>query len=142
MLKTLAWFLPKPALKSLTAGIFTSQLLFGLPVMGPTWLPSVYREGNPHNTTMTKGEVLTLRKLQNQVLRLLAGARDRSLSTVDLLRVTGSLSVHQLCCLSSLTELQRALTKGKPDWLHSQLEVLPPTIRVEGCLRQQMSRLN
>ena len=142
MIRGLSKILPRRALYSVTEGLFTSKLLFGFPVKGACWQPSKYRACQLNKLSMTKNDYLVIQKIQNQVMWVLTGDHARDKSTVELLRETGFLSVHQLSSLSSLRLMERTVRTQKPSWFATQLNPLPMTRRGEGGYRALPARIN
>ena len=95
-----------------------------------------------HKTTTTNEDIIILQRLQNRVMRVLAGDNEGNLSTKELLEKTGFLSVHQTCHLVTLMLTARVLRSGKPQWLTNILVELPEGRNRKGLLRQDRCRLN
>ena len=142
MLKKLSTILPNAALRNLASGLFQSKLLFGLPVFGPFWYPTKYRDSNLNKVTMCQADVTFLQRLQNQVMRLLTGDNFGQKSTSELLKETNYLSVHQLCGLSTLRIVSNAAEKGAPYWIAKQLVPQLPTRSSDEGFKPIKSRLN
>ena len=74
--------------------------------------------------TTTKGEMLLLQRLQNQLMRILTNNKDPLTPTASLLEQTQMLSVYQLSFMSIAVVANKAALTGKPHWLASQLQEL------------------
>ena len=114
MLKMLKRILPPAAMRSVTAGIFTSKLVYGLPVVGACWQQSRYRAKHLQKLSLTKQDMGVLQALQNKAMRILVGDRASQKSTAELLGETDFLSVHQLCWWTALKAIEKCLRCGKP----------------------------
>ena len=122
IIRKLARILPQQALQSLVAGLFTSKLLFGLPLKGGCWQTNINRVGHLNKTAWTKQDTRTLQCLQNKVMWILLRNEDRQKSTSQLLQKTGFLSIHQLCLWIALLVVHKSRRTGKSTWLMDHLE--------------------
>ena len=101
--------------------IFTSCLLYCLPLFCNVWgLPSM-EDTARRFTTFTKEDCRKLQVLQNKVLRLKTKKYDLNVPTSDLLDSTGDLSVHQLGAYHTIATVHRILRTGQPKYLADKL---------------------
>lgn len=81
-------------------GIFTSLLIYGLPVFGNVWINNA--SDIKRSKAFTKEDSRRLQVLQNKILRLKIHA-NRYMSTKDLISKSGELSVNQTKSISYTT---------------------------------------
>ena len=93
----------------------------------------MYRDRVTRYTCFTKEDIRKLQVLQNQVARLLVNgagynrAKKQNLSTEELLKQSGDLSVHQLGALHTLTLTKKIVLHQKPKYLAEKLCRAPAT---------------
>ena len=136
MLAKLSKFMSPGQFKSVCDGLFTSSLLYCLPLYMNVWnLPSM-DDTSRRSTTITKEDCRKLQVLQNKVLRCKSGHTDRYTPTSELLRQTNELSVHQMGAYHSLITLARILLNGKPEYFVNRLDLRKPSEENVFPLRQ------
>ena len=107
-------------LRNIAQGLFYSKLFYCLPLFVNTWGIDTYKEGISRHYSFTKKDLHKLQVLQNQVSRLLINRgplHECYLSTAELLKLSGDLSVHQLGAVSTICLMKRVLMSGKPSYL-------------------------
>jgi hypothetical protein len=115
MLRKQRKYIPSAKFKQVMAGLFTSNLMYGMCVWTSVWdLPGQVGEEETR-TSMTKRDMHRLQTLQNKTLRLVNWT-DRSTSTTELLRSTESLSVHQLGAYISLVQAFKIREARQPEY--------------------------
>ena len=80
---------------------------------------------------MTVADCNRLQVVQNNVMRILTGARMRT-STKDLLAETKSLSVHQMIAYTTLMMVFNVMEYGKPEYLAKKLHYAKNSGHEEG----------
>ena len=109
-------------------GLFTSKLMYGLPLISSVWSIAGYADKEPQKHSFKKKDILKLQALQNQAALLLQplGGTQLRLSTASLLSSNNWLSVHQLTVYTTLLQLVKTLQHGTPSILiplqHGQLQ--------------------
>ena len=98
-------------------------------------------EKYPKRTTITKGDMEIMQRLQNKVIRLTLGETGHYLPTEELLRQGKVLSVHQLSTYTTVVELHKTVISGKPDFVARKCSKLPDSRTKQGQLREELSRL-
>ena len=107
-------------------GIFTSCLLYCLPLFSNVWgLPSM-DDSVRRFQTFTKEDCRKLQVLQNKVLRMKTGNYVMNAPTNDLLDATGDLSVHQLGAHHTIVTAHRTIRTGQPKYLADKLVLRTP----------------
>ena len=116
LLSKLAKVMSKRQLQMTCSGIFTSKLLYGLPIFSNVWgLPDL-DDSNRKFSAFTKDDCRRLQVLQNKTQRIITGIRELNTPTDVLLRETDSLSVHQLGAFHSVITAFKAIHSGKPEY--------------------------
>ena len=120
ILRKIAQIASKKKLKIIAQGLFYSKMAYCLPLFINTWGLDVYRDVNCRNSCLTKRDISKLQVLQNQVLRLFFDkARVANMSTVELLKLSNELSVHQQGAFSTLCLAKKIILTNKPEYLAS-----------------------
>ena len=125
MLRQLSKVASKKKLRNIAQGLFYSKLFYCLPLFVNTWGIDTYKEGISRHYSFTKKDLHKLQVLQNQVSRLLINRgplHECYLSTAELLKLSGDLSVHQLGALSTLCLMKKVLKSGKPSYIAEQIQ--------------------
>ena len=126
ILRKISLVASKKKLKVLAQGLFYSKLSYCLPLFMNTWGLDNYRDGETRTTSCTKEDIRKIQVLQNQVARLLVNKRDLqgkvNISTVELLNLSGDLSVHQLGALRTVNLTKKIMMTQKPSYLARRLQ--------------------
>ena len=126
ILRKISLVASKKKLKVLAQGLFYSKLSYCLPLFMNTWGLDNYRDGDTRTTSCTKEDIRKIQVLQNQVARLLVNKRDLqgkvNISTVELLNLSGDLSVHQLGALRTVNLTKKIMMTQKPSYLARRLQ--------------------
>ena len=120
ILRQLSKVASKEKLRNIAQGLFYSKLFYCLPLFVTTWGIDTYKEGISRHYSFTKKDLHKLQVLQNQVSQLLINRgplHECYLSTAELLKLSGDLSVHQLGAVSTICLMKRVLMSGKPSYL-------------------------
>ena len=121
MLRRLSKHIDKKQLKEFTSGIFYSKLNYCLPVFGNVFGVEKYKENNRRYMSFTVKDNNKIQTLQNEVNRLLLDA-DPLTPTADLLRLTNSLSVHQLTAYQTAAWTHKVIQSGKPVHISNKIK--------------------
>ena len=110
-------------MKSFIPGLFTSKLLYALPLVSSVWNLSLYTGQEPNKLAFTKGDMARLQSLQNQAAKLLHERETLQLNhpTATLLADIGWLSVHQLTAYTILLQLAKILQHGTPAYIFNMI---------------------
>ena len=103
-------------------GIFSSTLIYCLPVFANIWLPG---DEESRFRSFRKEDLRRLQVVQNKVLRLLTNL-PRHTPTEELVKSSGELSVHQLTAYHSLLSAHKVIVAQKPDYLAKKLVLKTP----------------
>ena len=126
ILRKISLVASKKKLKVLAQGLFYFKLSYCLPLFMNTWGLDNYRDGDTRTTSCTKEDIRKIQVLQNQVARLLVNKRDLqgkvNISTVELLNLSGDLSVHQLGALRTVNLTKKIMMTQKPSYLARRLQ--------------------
>ena len=126
MLGKLNRYMSRDQFKLASEGIFTSCLLYCLPLYCNVWgLPSM-DDAARRFQAFTKDDCRKLQVLQNKVLRMKTKNFDLNVPTNVLLDSTGDLSVHQLGAHHTIVTAHRILTTGQPQYLADKLTLRKP----------------
>ena len=136
MLTKLNKFMSPSQFKATCDGLFTSSLLYCLPLFMNVWNLYSADDTIRRSTAITKEDCRKLQVLQNKVLRCKIGHLNRHTPTIELLRRANDLSVHQLGAYHSLVTLARILLNGKPAYLFNRLDLRKPSEDIVFPLRQ------
>ena len=98
--------MPKNKFNQIVAGIFSSKLIYCIAVWGGIWGLPDQKVTNRRTTSITKHEMRKLQVMQNKVMRLMTGL-DYNSSTVNLLKSSNQLSVHQLVAYHTLCQTHK-----------------------------------
>ena len=126
MLGKLRKYMTKDQFKLSCEGIFTSCLLYCLPLFCNTWGLPTMDDTTRRFQAFSKEDCRRLQVIQNKVLRLKTGNYEMNAPTNALLDVTGDLSVHQLGAYHTLVTAHRIIRTGSPQYLAGKLELRKP----------------
>ena len=107
-------------------GIFTSKLLYCAQLYMNVWGLKTLDLTPRRFSAFTKEDCRKLQVLQNKVLRLKTGLRERKTPTDTLLDTSGDLSVHQLGAFQTVLSAFKAIRYGKPKHLATKLNLRKP----------------
>ena len=127
MVKMLSKYMDKKRLKEFICGMFYSKLSYCLPVFGNVFGMEKYKEQNRRYMSFTVKDNNRLQILQNKVNRLLLDA-DPLTPTADLLRLTNSLSIHQMTAYQTAVFVHKTVQSGRPVQIAEKLR--PKLIRI------------
>ena len=113
-------------LNSVIYGLFTSKLLYCLPLYCHVWGVSNMDDIDRRYTALTKEDLRKLQVLQNRVLRLKCRNFDMNTPTAELLRACGDLSVHQLGAFHTILQVFKTIHSGQPNYLAERLTLRRP----------------
>ena len=123
MIKQLNKYMSQSQLKTICSGMFTSKLLYCLPLFTNVWGIHNLDDTERRFTTITKEDMRKLQFLQNKVLRMKLKTRDLNTPTTELLAHTGDLSVQQLGALHTVLYIFKIVRSGKPKYLADKLQL-------------------
>ena len=126
MLTRLSKYLSRKQFKAGCDGLFTSCLLYCLPLYSNVWGIATMDDTHRRSHSFSKGDCRKLQVMQNKILRLKCGIANRNIPTNDLLDATGDMSVHQLGANQTLGTVFRILRSGKPEYLADKLKMKTP----------------
>jgi len=126
MLVKLGNYMTTKRFDSLCDGLFTSTLLYCLPLFINVWDIPTLDDTARRSVAFSKEDCRKLQVLQNKVLRCKTRNFNRHTPTCDLLKETGDLSVHQLGAYHSLLTLARIFLKNKPEYFVNRLSLRKP----------------
>ena len=126
MLTRLSKYLSRRQFKAACDGLFTSCLLYWLPLYSNVWGIATMDDTHRRSPSFSKADCRKLQVMQNKILRLRCGIADRNIPTNDLLDATGDMSVHQLGAYQTLVTVFRVLRSGKPEYLADKLKMKTP----------------
>ena len=137
MLGKLNRYMSREQFRTTSDGIFTSCLLYCLPLFCNTWgLPSM-DDSTQIFQAFTKEDCRKLQVLQNKVLRMKTNNYEKNAPTKDLLEATGDLSVHQLGAHHTVITARRIIRTGQPQYLAEKLVVRTPPLEREFPARHE-----
>ena len=117
----------------LANGLFYSKLSYCLPLYANVWGLDRYRDGVVRCLSFTKEDNRKLQVLQNQVAKLLTNRKfENNISTKELLKSTGDLSIHQTAALRTINLVKKVLLTKKPTYLANQFTL------EERCTRSKL----
>ena len=123
MIKQISKFMSQSQLKTICSGMFTSKLLYCLPLFSNVWGVSNLDDTDRRFTSMTKEDMRKLQVLQNKVLRMKTKNSDPNTPTTDLLASAGDLSVQQLGALHTVLYIFKIVRSGEPRYLAEKLQL-------------------
>ena len=114
--------MPNDTFNMIADGLFTSTVIYGLPVYGNVWLPE---DSNTRFRSFTKEDSRRLQVIQNKVLRMKTNL-PKSTATSELINKSGDLSINQLAAYHSLLVTHKITRSNKPDYLAAKLKLRVP----------------
>jgi hypothetical protein len=121
ILRKIAPVASRKKLKMIAQGLFYSKLSYCLPLFLNTWGLDNYRDVATRTSSCSKEDVRKIQVLQNQVARMVVDKRElqgrQNMPTVELLNLSGDLSVHQLGALRTLNLTKKIMLTQKPSYL-------------------------
>ena len=138
MLSRLNNYMTRDQFKLTCEGVFTSCLLYCLPLFSNVWgLPSM-DDSTGRSQAFNAEDCRKLQVLQNKVLRLKTKNYDINVPTNTLLDATGDLSVHQLGAYHTVVTAHRIIRTQTPQYLADKLALRKPT----PCLARQLNTIS
>ena len=126
MLKNLSKYMIPIQLNSLINGLFTSKLLYCLPLYCNVWgIPSM-DDTNRRFSAFTREDMRRLQVLQSRVLRLKCQNHDINTPTVELVKSSGDLSINQLGAFYTILQVFKTIHSGQPKYLAKKLNIRRP----------------
>ena len=130
LLQKLSYSTSKQKLKMFASSIFYSKLYYCFPLIASLWGLDEYNDKESKSISMTKDHTRKLQVLQNKVCRLLLPRKEQiqcriqnqSMSTEDLLKSVGEMSIHQYGAFSTIMLAKKIITSGYPKYLANRLE--------------------
>ena len=126
ILARLNMFMKSNQFSSVCDGLFTSGLLYCLPLFGNVWDLPTMDDTSRRSKAFSTEDCRRLQVIQNKVLRCKTKNFDYRTPTRELLKQTGDLSVHQLIAYHSLLTLARIFFNRKPDYLVTRFGLKKP----------------
>ena len=123
MLSKLNKFMSRQQFKMTCDGMFTSTLLYCLPLYVNTWGVPSLDDTVRHSSAFTKEDCRRLQVLQNKVLNCQTQKYHHRTSTKSLLEETSCLSVHQLGAYHTLVTTARILLSEKPEYFVNRFNI-------------------
>ena len=117
MIAQLSKVMTKKQLKNIISDIFTYKLLYGIQLVSNVWGVTDMDDSSRRFMSFTKEDCRKLQVLQNKVLRIQTGTKDRNEPTKNLLNKAQQLSVHQLGAFHSVQLLFKVVTTHQPKFL-------------------------
>ena len=121
MLSKLNKFMTRSQFRLTCEGLFTSCLLYCLPLFTNVWGLHDMDDTDRRYVAFTKADCRKLQVLQNKTLRLKTGNYTMNAPTSELLDAANDMSVHQLGAYQTLVTVFRILTSGQPEYLAERL---------------------
>ena len=126
MLGKLSKYMTRKQFSTTCDGLFTSCLLYCLPLFVNVWGLPTMDDTNRRAVSFTKEDCRKLQVLQNKTLRLKTGNYTLNAPTNELLDATKDLSVHQLGAHHTLVTVHRIVTTGQSEYLANKLALRTP----------------
>ena len=123
MLGKLNKYMSREQFRTTSDGIFTSCLLYCLPLFCNIWGLPTMDDSVRRFQTFTKEDCRKLQVLQNKVLKMKTNNFEKNAPTNGLLDTTGDLSVHQLGAHHTIVTAYRIIRTGQPQYLAEKLVV-------------------
>ena len=136
MIKLISKYMNPGQLNSIIDGLFTSKLLYCLPLYSNVWGITDMDDTERRYSAFTKEDNRRLQVLQNRVLRLKCQNYNLNTPTVDLVNSCGDLSVHQLGVFHTLLNVFKIIDSGQPEYLAEKLSLRRPNEHYVFPLRQ------
>ena len=116
----------KAQLRKTCSGIFTSKLLYGLPVFSNVWGVHDMDVSSRRLSAFTQEDCRKLQVLQNKTQRLITRNYDMNAATEVLLSETKDLSINQLGAFHTVMTAFKAIRSSKPKYLSDKLKLRTP----------------
>ena len=126
LLKSLCGYMSPSQLNSIINGLFTSKLLYCLPLYCNVWGDFDLDDTARRFTVFTKEDMRRLQVLQNRVLRIKCKNYDLNTPTLELVKSCGDLSVHQLGAYYTVLQVYKTITNHQPKYLSDKLILRKP----------------
>ena len=126
IISKLSKVLSRRQLQNTCSGIFTSKLLYGLPLFSNAWGVPDMDDSSRRFMAFTKDDCRRLQVLQNKTMRIITNNHQLNVPTEELLSETKSLSVNQLGVFHTVMMAFKAIQSGKPKYLTSKLQLRTP----------------
>ena len=120
MLKRLVKVVPRARFNMLSHGIFNSKVLYCLQVFSNVW-GFGYDDTLRRNFGFSLEDLRRLQVLQNKVCRLKTGLAYH-VPTVNLLKVSKDLSIHQLTAYHTLVTVHKVKVNSKPKYINERMK--------------------
>ena len=117
MIKLVSKYMDGRQLNSVIDGLFTSKLLYCLPLYSNVWSMRNMDDTERKFSAFTKEDIRRLQVLQNRVLRIKCQNYNLNTPTADLVKSCGDLSVHQLGVFHTLLQVFKIINSGQPVYL-------------------------
>ena len=126
MLGKLNKYMTREQFKLTCDGVFTSCLLYCLPLFCNVWGLPTMDDSIKRFQAFTKDDCRKLQVLQNKVLRLKTKDFEMNTPTHELLNATADLSVHQLGAYHTMVPANCIIRTGQPKYLADRLVLRQP----------------
>ena len=126
MIKLVSKYMDGRQLNSVIDGLFTSKLLYCLPLYSNVWSMRNMDDTERKFSAFTKEDIRRLQVLQNRVLRIKCQNYNLNTPTADLVKSCGDLSVHQLGVFHTLLQVFKIINSGQPVYLAEKLLLRRP----------------
>ena len=128
MLKIISKYMNPVQLNSVINGLFTSKLLYCLPLYCNVWGTQSMDDTARRFSAFTKEDMRRLQVLQNRVLRLKSQNHDMNTPTAELVQSSGDLSVNQLGAFYTVLQVFKIINSGLPKYLSEKLIIRRPNM--------------
>ena len=122
LLKHLRNKMSSKTFKLIAEGLFTSPSRYCMQVFGNIWGVETLDETSRRFSCFGKEDCQKLQVLQNKVLKLQTGLPN-DCPTIELMKETGSFSVHQLMAFHTLVQVHKIVINQKPKYLAEKLKL-------------------
>ena len=126
IISKLSKVLSRRQLQNTCSGIFTSKLLYGLPLFSNAWGVPDMDDSSRRFMAFTKDDCRRLQVLQNKTMQIITNNHQLNVPTEELLSETKSLSVNQLGVFHTVMMEFKVIRSGKPKYLTSKLQLRTP----------------
>ena len=113
-------------LNSVINGLFTSKLLYCLPLYCNVWGISDMDDTDRRSSAFTKEDMRRMQVLQNRVLRLKCRNYEMNTPTTELIQSCGDLSVNQLGAFYTVLQVFKTIYSGQPRYLAEKFKLRRP----------------
>ena len=126
MIKSLSKYIDGTQLNSVINGLFTSKLLYCLPLFSNVWGMLDMDDTNRRYSAFTKEDLRRLQVLQNRILRIKCKNHDMNTPTLELLKSCQDLSVQQLSAFHTVLNVFKIIHSRQPKYLAESLKLSRP----------------